>query len=331
MSWDGPSAPPHRLTQGDETESGSISAEPTTSVIPVASGVRESTVGVRRDRRRRVTRQLDYPAAAALCQWATARDNAPDPQMLAPPDPRRHICPPGDTGFSVSAGGRSLTDESTVFRIADNRGADVARSILGTGWEKVVMSGQFPGYDWIARRQHCWSHLRRDFRRGSIAVTRGRRSVRSCSRPRTVCSTGGTNTWWHKHRDGAMAWSTFLGYIRQLQWAVRQALGRGASRDSGKTAATCRELLAGEDHLWAFVRMRGIAPTNNAEDRALRHAVLWRKSSGGTASGWGSRLVELILSVVATCRQRSTLLPGSSVGPPASSLAAEGSSANGAA
>jgi transposase len=39
-------------------------------------------------------------------------------------------------------------------------------------------------------------------------------------------------------------------------------------------------------------------------ERALRHAVLWRKMSGGTASEWGSRFVERVLSVVATCRQQ---------------------------
>jgi transposase len=50
--------------------------------------------------------------------------------------------------------------------------------------------------------------------------------------------------------------------------------------------------------------VRGIEPTNNAAVPALRHAVLWRKSSGGTASEWGSRFVERVLSVVATCRQQ---------------------------
>jgi transposase len=50
--------------------------------------------------------------------------------------------------------------------------------------------------------------------------------------------------------------------------------------------------------------VRGIEPTNNAAERALRHAVLWRKSSGGTASEWGSRFVERVLSMVATCRQQ---------------------------
>jgi transposase len=101
-----------------------------------------------------------------------------------------------------------------------------------------------------------------------------------------------------------MAWSTFLGYARPIRWGVRQALYRGAACASAKTAATCRNLLEGEEHLWTFLRVRGIEPTNNAAERSLRHAVLWRKSSGGTASAWGSRFVSRVLSVVATCRQQ---------------------------
>jgi transposase len=63
-------------------------------------------------------------------------------------------------------------------------------------------------------------------------------------------------------------------------------------------------LLAGEGHLWTFVRVEGVEPTNNDAERALRHGVIYRKLSGGTDSEAGSRFVERILSVVATCRQR---------------------------
>jgi transposase len=192
-----------------------------------------------------------------------------------------------------------LTDEATVFRIADNRGAKVARSILGTDREKIVISDRFPSYDWIERRQACWSHLRRDFQamidRSDEGSTTGAELIAASDR---------LFHWWHKLRDGAIAWSTFLGYARPIRWAVRQALGRGASCASGKTAATCRELLAGEAHLWTFIRVRGIEPTNNTAERALRHAVLWRKMSGGTVSEWGSRIVERALRMVATCRRR---------------------------
>ena len=63
-------------------------------------------------------------------------------------------------------------------------------------------------------------------------------------------------------------------------------------------------VLAGEAHLWTFLRVEGVDPTNNAAERALRHAVLWRKTSGGTEGGAGSPFVERMLSVVATCRQQ---------------------------
>ena len=60
----------------------------------------------------------------------------------------------------------------------------------------------------------------------------------------------------------------------------------------------------GETHLWTFVRVEGVEPTNNDAERALRHGVIDRKLSGGTASESGSRFVERMLSVVATCRQQ---------------------------
>jgi transposase len=191
------------------------------------------------------------------------------------------------------------TDDLTAFTIADNRGADVARSILGTDRQKVVISDRFPSYDWIEQHQYCWSHLRRDFQ-----AMIDRHDDGSVIGTDLLGSSDRLFHWWHKYRDGEMAWSTFLGYARPIRWGVRQALGRGASCTSEKTAATCRSLLEGEEHLWTFLRVRGTEPTNNAAERALRHAVLWRKSSGGTASDGGSRFVERVLSVAATCRQQ---------------------------
>jgi transposase len=191
------------------------------------------------------------------------------------------------------------TDDLTAFTIADNRGADVARSIVGTDRAKVVISDRFSSYDWIEQHQYCWSHLRRDFQ-----AMIDRQDEGSAVGSDLLGSSDRLFHWWHRHRDGEIAWSTFLGYARPIRWGVRQALERGTSCASDKTAATCRTLLEGEEHLWTFLRVRGIEPTNNAAERALRHAVLWRKSSGGTASGWGSRFVERVLSVVATCRQQ---------------------------
>jgi transposase len=89
----------------------------------------------------------------------------------------------------------------------------------------------------------------------------------------------------------------------QRPW-LRNLLKRGSVCGCAKTAGVCRELLKLEPALWTFLRVEGVEPTNNAAERALRHAVLWRKSSYGTASAKGSRYVADILTVVATCRQQ---------------------------
>jgi len=151
------------------------------------------------------------------------------------------------------------TGDLTAFTIADNRGADVARSIVGTDREKVVISDRFPSYDWIERHQYRWPHLRRDFQ-----AMIDRQDDGSAVGSELLGSSDRLFHWWHKYRDGEMAWSTFLGYARPIRWGVRQALGRGASCASVKTAATCRMLLEGEEHLWTFLRVPGIEPTNNA-------------------------------------------------------------------
>ena len=53
------------------------------------------------------------------------------------------------------------------------------------------------------------------------------------------------------------------------------------------------------------MEVEGVEPTNNASERALRPAVIWRKLSFGTQSERGSRFVETILTVVETCRRQS--------------------------
>ena len=72
-----------------------------------------------------------------------------------------------------------------------------------------------------------------------------------------------------------------------------------------RTRGTCAEILRVEPSQWTFARVAGVPPTNNAAERAERHAVIWRRISGGTASAAGSRFVERMLTVVATCRQQS--------------------------
>ncbi len=60
-----------------------------------------------------------------------------------------------------------------------------------------------------------------------------------------------------------------------------------------------------KDALWTFVSTEGVEPTNNADERALRSAVIWRRVSFGPQSQRGSRFVERILTVSATLKQQN--------------------------
>ena len=193
----------------------------------------------------------------------------------------------------------AATGSATIFQITKSRGAEVARGLLGSDRRKVVISDRFKGYSWIKRRQFCWAHLDRDFQamidRGGEAAKVGRL---------LLGHSGRLFGWWHRVRDGTMARATLRSHVHFMRSSFRADLRRGVGCGCARTAGTCRELLSGEAHLWTFVRVEGIEPTNNHAERALRHGVIYRKLSGGTESSLGSRFVERILTVVATCHQR---------------------------
>jgi transposase len=193
----------------------------------------------------------------------------------------------------------AVTALVTVFHICRSRGSAVARSLLGPGLHWVLTSDRFSAYKWLAvrRRQLCWAHLRRDFQ---AMIDRG--NPGSAIGAELLVFSDDVFRWWYRVRDGTMKRSSLRTYIASQRPWLRALLKKGSGCGCAQTAAVCRELLKLEPALWAFVRVEGVEPTNNAAERALRHAVLWRKSSYGTASVKGSRYVANILSVVATCR-----------------------------
>jgi transposase len=194
-----------------------------------------------------------------------------------------------------------VTAAGVVFRVVRSRAGAVAKDLLGEEPKPIVISDRFPGYEWIElkSRQVCWAHLRRDFQamidRNGDGAEVGRQLLWQSNK---------LFGYWHKARDGTIRRSTFLQALAWLRPMARSSLERGAVCACPKTATTCAELLRLWDCLWTFTRVEGVEPTNNAAERALRHAVIWRRTSGGTDSEAGSRFVERVLSAVATCRQQ---------------------------
>src|SRR5579863_3726550 len=194
----------------------------------------------------------------------------------------------------------TVTRFCTVFTIAKNRSGAIAMALLGSKDDQVVGSDRLSSYEWIKAfwRQVCWAHLRRDFQ---AMIDRGGEAEKIGSRLLSLSNRLFRH--WHRVRDGTLAWDAFQTAMCRLRREVKESLLQGSRCTCAKTAATCFEILKVEEALWTFARVKGVEPTNNAVERALRHAVIWRRTSGGTDSVDGSRFVERMLTVVATCRQ----------------------------
>ena len=196
----------------------------------------------------------------------------------------------------------AVTALVTVFLIRPNRNRAAFDALAGPT-PGVLTTDRFPVYTHLTgrRRQVCWAHLRRDFQ-----AMIDRRNGGSGIGEDLLLHANILFEHWERVRDGTRSrrWfqRTHAGWLRA---EVKALLASGSASACAKTAGVCREILGVEESLWTFARRDGVEPTNNAAERAVRHAVCWRKTSYGTDSERGSRFVERMLTVVASCRQQS--------------------------
>ena len=118
---------------------------------------------------------------------------------------------------------------------------------------------------------------------------------------------------WHRVRDGTLTRSQFQSLVLPIQERVRSLLILGADYQIGsqektplaKTVRTCRQLLKVEPAMWLFITVEGLEPTNNAAERAIRPAVLWRRTSFGSQSEAGSNFMARMLTVLVTLHSQN--------------------------
>lgn len=189
----------------------------------------------------------------------------------------------------------------TVFLIRRHRDRGAFDDLVGPT-PGVLTTDRYPVYTHLGKdkRQVCWAHLRRDFQAMIDRRDRGSELGEDLLLHAEILAQE-----WPRVRDGTRSREWFgqevLPWLRE---EVRQLLEEGSRCGGVKTAGVCRELLGLEASLWTFASRPGVEPTNNAAERAVRHAVCWRKTSYGTDSERGSRFVERMLTVVSSCRSQ---------------------------
>jgi len=195
-----------------------------------------------------------------------------------------------------------VTETLTLFRLDPHRSKAVAQALLGSDWTGIVGSDRYSAYRYLplAQRQLCWAHLIREFRK-LAAYNQHQRPLGE----RLLEITARIFAAWYRFRAEAIDRPTLLVELVPLQAELRRALEDGLDPPHAVVAgALCGNLLDAWPALWTFAHVAGVEPTNNVAERALRPAVLWRKGSFGTQSADGSRFVERIMTVAASCKQQ---------------------------
>ncbi len=188
----------------------------------------------------------------------------------------------------------------TVFLIRFRRCTAVAQELLGN-FVGTLVTDRWGAYNYYqGLRQLCWAHLLRAFI-GFSELSGEAGKIGGLLESKTNLMF----TWWHKIRDGTMCREEFQKKMIGHQKEVIELLIDGLECGHSKMAGVCLNLLKSEKHLWTFVNVEGVEPTNNTAERAVRQGVMWRKTSFGTQSEKGSRFVERVLTATETCRQQN--------------------------
>jgi transposase len=202
-----------------------------------------------------------------------------------------------------------VTPVVTVFLQGLSRSGAAAIELLGSRFGGIVVSDRFSAYNYlpIEQRQLCWAHVIRDL----IAIA---------ERPGASAEFGAQLLelqqqlfgQWHQYKSSAIDWPTLqqgsrpirMRFVAMLERIVALGITRGEQTPWAKTVRTCQQFHAVADGLWTFLEIKGIEPTNNAAERALRQSVIQRKISHGVQSRQGGICRSRLLTVTTTLRQQ---------------------------
>jgi transposase len=194
-----------------------------------------------------------------------------------------------------------------VYRIATSRGADVLKTVLGDAFAGILGSDRLPSYLTyvVGQRQFCWAHVTRNLLSAlDLATTPA--AKRFCREALVLDRR--LFRLWHRFRGdpGVRGSPLTRAQLIERVLPIEKRLFALGERSLNAANADVRNLahafFVRNQHFFTFVYEEGVAPTNNAAERALRTAVQWRKIMFGTRSAQGERAVERLLTIVRTCQ-----------------------------
>lgn len=193
------------------------------------------------------------------------------------------------------------------YRIDPSRSQAAAKELLGEDFGGIAITDRYAGYHFldVLQQQLCWCHVKRQL-------------VEISQRPGApgrlgAALAGAASEVFAAHRaylQGGHELAWLHSQLQPLRERIEGLLRKGARSRHAKTANFCAGLLEEYEALWTFCEVERVEPTNNAAERAVRHAVIMRKTQLGTQSDHGSRWIERICSIQRELPATRALAPG---------------------
>lgn len=214
------------------------------------------------------------------------------------------VVSPDETGWRV--GGRSawlwafVGEEVCVYLIAPGRGFAQAVLVLGADYDGVLVRDGWVSYTKfaLATAQTCVAHL---LRRSHLMIEAGADDPAGLP-----CRVRGLLKDALALRDAKDAGTlTPDEYLAGVESLTERRDGLLAMEPPDEAEARFVRHLRRERHaLFTFLSIPGVAATNHAAERAIRPAVVSRKSWGGNKTWKGATTCQVLTSVVATARMQ---------------------------
>jgi transposase len=255
--------------------------------------------------------EVSVGSVDAICQRASGALAGPYAELREAVKDAPVLCV-DETGWRNAGQKRTLwgalTNSLAAFHIAADRHERELPELIGESFAGIVSSDRWWAYDSLdpARRQVCWAHLLRDFRRHSEGLAeQGRFGEAGLEICRELF---GAWDYFVAHGDRKRLSREIAPLKRRLRALLEPHRNKSVRNRHFRTFA--RNLLKLWPALWTFTEIEGVEPTNNRAERGLRGAVIYRKVSLGSQSETGERFAERMLSVSQTCRLQGRSLFG---------------------
>jgi len=190
----------------------------------------------------------------------------------------------------------------TVYTISESRGHQVVVDVLGRKFKGVLHSDCFMAYDskelaeWL--QQKCFAHFLHQLSKMAEEKTRG--AVRF---PRNVLSLLREAL---ALRDNKAELSTeeFARRLSRIEKRLGKLICEQRNFTDPENRRFAKRLRKQRRHLFTFLTHEGAEATNNRAERAIRPAVVVRKTGGCNKTHSGARTHSILGSILTTARQQ---------------------------